>query len=892
MKKIVIGILAHVDSGKTTFSEAVLYKTGTIRNLGRVDHKDAYLDTEQQEKDRGITIFSKQAEFSYKNTSFTLLDTPGHVDFGAEMERTLQVLDYGVLVISGMEGVQSHTETLWKLLKRYGIPVFIFVNKMDMSAYDKSQLMEELRRRLDDSCVDFSCDNRDEQIAVADEAMLDYYLANGCVLDEDIKRVICERKLVPCYFGSALKLDGIDELLIGLDKYTKMPDYGNEFGARVFKISRDSKGERLTYMKIMGGSLSCRDIIKYNDIQNEEDEQIADEKVNQIRIYQGGSFDSASTVNAGMVCAVTGLTKTFAGQGLGICTDNIEPCIEPVLTYKLEFDDKVDAYKLWEKIKIIEEEDPLLHAVWNEHQKEIFIMVMGEIQLQVLKQIIKDRFGINVSFGTGRISYKETIKAPVMGVGHFEPLRHYAEVHVMLEPLEEGSGIVCDTICSEDVLDKNWQRLICTHIMEKQHKGVLTGSPLTDVKITVTAGRAHTKHTEGGDFRQATYRAIRQGLMMVESVLLEPYYAFKIEVESGLVGRVMADVTRMQGSFEAPYLEGDVSIITGTAPAFCMREYHKELMSFSHGMGKITLSLAGYKPCHNQEEMVSLIGYDPDSDLRNPTSSVFCASGSGYQVNWYDVYDYMHVKEDEGFAITGQTEYAYSEDNEPVNAYEVKRQAARAAGAMTYTEEELEDIFVRTYGTKNNGSAAYTRAGFNRYSKQKNYAGDSDNNTKPARRPADTGIAKSGAYKKSGKEYLLVDGYNIIFAWEELTELAKTGLDLARGRLMDILSNYQGYKGCEVILVFDAYKVKANNGSKEKYNNIYVIYTKEAETADMYIEKATHELGRKHKVTVATSDALEQLIIMGQGAIRLSARGLKEEIESINNIIRENYLTE
>ncbi|MGN0395065.1 MAG: NYN domain-containing protein [Coprococcus sp.] len=898
MKKIVAGILAHVDSGKTTLSEAMLYTAGKIRKLGRVDHQDAYLDTEQQEKDRGITIFSKQAELNWHDMGLTLLDTPGHVDFGAEMERTLQVLDYAVLVINGMEGVQSHTETLWKLLKRYEIPVFIFVNKMDMSSLERDGLMNDIRHRLDDGCVDFCCENSNEQIAVADEHMLEYFLIHGKNRKEDISDAIKERKIFPCYFGSALKLCGIEELLDAIDEYTFMPDYGEKFGARVFKILRDAKGERLTYMKLTGGSIKCRDIVKTCD-NDKEDADIKEEKVNQIRIYSGSRFETVEEAVAGTVCAVTGLENTFAGQGLGMEQGGLLPSLEPVLTYKLIYPEGADPYKLLKQIKLIEEEDPQLHVVWNEQSKEIFLKVMGPIQLQVLQRLVKDRFGVVVEFGTGHIAYKETIKTPVMGVGHFEPLRHYAEVHLMLEPLESGSGIVCDSICSEDSLDRNWQRLICTHIMEKQHTGVLTGSPVTDIKITVTAGKAHTKHTEGGDFRQATYRAVRQGLMMAETVLLEPVYDFRLEVPSDMVGRAMSDITRMCGSFDNPELSGEMTVITGKAPVSTMQEYHKELMAYSHGVGRLSLSLAGYEPCHNQDEIVADIGYRPEADLAHPSSSVFCAHGSGYQVEWYDVYDYMHVKEDEGFKLTGQEEYLEADDVTPVNAAEVKRQAAKASGNMVYTEEELEDIFIRTYGAKTKETADYNRAGFNRYHKQtdSSYPAYSKNDMEQVlenKTPANIGIAKPGAYKnkKNIKEYLLVDGYNIIFAWTELAELAKVSLSAARNKLMDILCNYQGYKGCELILVFDAYKVKENKGEQLKYNNIHVVYTKEAETADMYIEKTTHELGRKHKVTVATSDALEQLIIMGQGAVRMSAGGLKEEIDRVNQIMREQFLSE
>ncbi len=886
MKKIVAGILAHVDSGKTTLSEAMLYTSGKIRKLGRVDHQDTYLDTEQQEKDRGITIFSKQAELAFGDMRLTLLDTPGHVDFGTEMERTLSVLDYAILVINGMEGVQSHTETLWKLLKRYNIPVFLFINKMDMASYTKEELMKDIRCRLDDGCVDFCCENSDEQIAMADEDMLEHFLANGSNRKEDIVNVIKERKIFPCFFGSALKLDGIENFLNTFDEYTSMPDYGHEFGARIFKISRDAKGERLTYMKVTGGSIRCRDTVKAGSTDKNGQEVVQDEKIHQIRIYSGSRFETVSEATAGTVCAVTGPVHTFAGQGLGVEEAGLPPILEPVLTYEILYEEGTDAFQLWEQVKLIEEEEPALSVLWNERTREIFIKVMGQIQLQVLKQLVKDRFGAAISFGMGKIAYKETIKAPVMGVGHFEPLRHYSEVHLMLEPLEAGSGIVCDTICSEDILDKNWQRLICTHIMEKQHIGVLTGSPITDMKITVTAGKAHTKHTEGGDFRQATYRAIRQGLMMAESILLEPWYSFRLEVPSDAAGRAMSDITRLHGSFNLSEHSGEMTVITGKAPVYMMQEYHKELVAYSHGMGRLSLSLAGYEPCHNQEQVISDIGYEPDADLENPASSVFCAHGAGYLVEWYDVYDDMHVKEDKGFVLTGQSEYFDDEDMTPVNAAETKRQAAKTAGSISYTEEELEDIFIRTYGSNKKENAEYNRAGFNRYHRKK--AGSY------ADVPANTGIGTPEAYKreKNGREYLLVDGYNIIFAWKELTELANMNLDAARNKLMDILCNYQGYKGCELILVFDAYKVKENKGEQLKYNNIHVVYTKEAETADMYIEKTTHELGRKHKVTVATSDALEQLIIMGQGAIRLSANGLKEEIEKVNQFIRDTYLSE
>lgn len=899
MKKLVVGILAHVDSGKTTLSEAMLYTAGKIRKLGRVDHKDAYLDTDAQERERGITIFSKQAVFTYDGMEITLLDTPGHVDFSAEMERTLQVLDYAILVINGMDGVQSHTDTLWKLLKRYEIPTFIFVNKMDMEGTDKDAVFQNIRKKLDGDCVDFSSGDRDEQIAMADERLLDTYLDSGMVEVEDIIEAILDRKIFPCFWGSALKLSGVQELLDAMNTYMVMPAYNAEFGGRIFKISRDAKGERLTYMKVTGGSLKCREQIEGTE-----------GKVNQIRIYSGARYETVEEASAGTVCAVTGLGETSAGQGVGCEQENVFAGLEPVLSYKVSYPGDKDAVVVLRDIRQLEEEEPELHVEFAQETGEIFVKVMGQVQLQVLTQIIKDRFGYLISFGMGRIIYKETLAEPVMGVGHFEPLRHYAEVHLLMEPLEPGSGMQFDTICSEDVLDKNWQRLILTHLEEKEYRGVLTGAPITDMKITVTAGRAHQKHTEGGDFRQATYRAVRQGLMVGECRLLEPVYAFRLEIPTEMTGRAMNDITRMHGRFAQPEIEGEMSILTGTAPVATMQEYQQDVTAYTRGHGKLSCTLQGYEPCHNEDEVLAASTYDPELDLANPASSVFCAHGAGYIVDWYDVYDMMHVKEDPGFALAGMEDVLRNITSEPTEADEDNRKRMarerQGAGAPVYDEKELEDIFVRTYGSNSRENAAYNKAGFNRYNKGvseadwyvKKAAGHGKSKTVGAQtlsagsKTADTGIARPGAYRKQKgeKEYLLVDGYNVIFAWDDLKTLAAVNIDSARDKLIDIMSNYQGYVGCELILVFDAYKVKQNPGSITKHGNIHVVYTKEAETADMYIEKTTHELGRKYKVTVASSDGLEQLIIMGQGALRMSSRGLREEVERVNQILRNDYL--
>ena len=856
MENIVMGILAHVDAGKTTLSEGMLYLSGTVRKLGRVDHKDAFLDTYSLERDRGITIFSKQAVFSLGNRRINLLDTPGHVDFSAEMERTLQVLDYAVLVISGADGVQGHTETLWKLLKLYEIPTFIFINKMDQPGTDRESLLTELKERLDEGCIVFGKGKNVEsleEIAMTDEAVLDYFMEHETVRNEDICRLIRERKIFPCYFGSALKLDGVQELLAGFEEYMKPFDGKKEFGARVFKISRDDKGERLTFLKVTGGKLVVKMPI------NKE------EKINQIRIYSGAKYEAVNEVEAGGVCAVTGLSSSYIGQGLGVEKGTAAPFLEPVLTYQMILPEGADTTKVLRELKQLEEEEPLLNIVWNPALEEIHVQLMGEVQTEILKTMIAERFHLDVEFGTGKIVYKETIKSPFVGVGHYEPLRHYAEVHLKMEPLEAGSGLVFDTDCSEDVLDRNWQRLILTHLQEREHPGVLTGAPITDMKITIVAGRAHLKHTEGGDFRQATYRAVRQGLKSAESVLLEPWYSFVLEVPSEQVGRAMSDIGQMNGSFEGPEAEDKQGMVrlTGTAPASEMRDYQREVWAYTKGRGRITLTLKGYEPCHNAEEVIEEIGYDSERDVDNPTGSVFCVHGAGFLVKWDEVPEYMHIKEDFLAEKPGI-------EQDEVMAVQMGNHCNYSGGySFSYDDDpELLTIMEREFGSKQKERDRYSS-----YRKQ--------TVSTPVRH---TTVIKENEPKK---EYLLVDGYNIIFAWEELNELAKASIDAARNKLMDILSNYQGFIGCTLILVFDAYKVKGNQGEVQKYHNIYVVYTKEAETADQYIEKTTHEIGRKYKVTVATSDALEQVIVMGQGAYRISARDFYEEVERTEKQIRE-----
>ena len=828
-KKLAVGILAHVDAGKTTLAEGILYKTGQIRKVGRVDHKDAFLDTEELEKARGITIFSKQAVLKLNETEVTLLDTPGHVDFSAEMERTLQVMDYAVLLISGADGVQGHVETLWRLLARYEIPVFLFINKMDQPGTDAEKLLEELQSRLSEHCLNFSQDLQNaellEELAMCDENVLEQYLETGSVEEDQIRTMIAERKVFPCCFGSALKMEGVTEFLKILDRFTKTPEYGGDFGARVFKISRDTAGNRLTHLKITGGVLKVK-------------QMLGEEKADQIRIYSGAGYTMVQEAPAGTICAVTGLNSTFSGQGIGNETEAEKPVLEPVLTYRIELPPDCDVHQMLGKLRQLEEEIPELHIVWNERLAEIHAQVMGEVQIEILKSLIHERFGEWVEFGAGNIVYKETIRSTVEGVGHFEPLRHYAEVHLLLEPAEPGSGLQIGTVCSEDTLDRNWQRLILTHLLERKHPGVLTGSEITDMKITLVKGRAHIKHTEGGDFRQATYRAVRQGLKKAESVLLEPVYAFRLEIPSESTGRALNDIQRMYGSFEPPEMEGDMTVITGTAPVVTMRDYQKEVTAYSRGRGRVFCTLKGYEPCHNAEEVIASIGYDSEADVENPTGSVFCAHGAGFVVPWNEVEDHMHLEytlenlEEE----SDSAESAADRSGGASSVQKAKKASDRVPMAASLQEaKELEEIFTRTYG-----KVERKRAGFER-------------RTRPVTSSSGIGdpkYAKSNRSKEPQEEYLLVDGYNIIFAWDDLNELAKYNIESARGKLMDILSNYQGYKKMTLILVFDAYKVKGNQGEVGMYHNIHVVYTKEAETADQYIEKTVHRIDRDETETL------------------------------------------
>ena len=894
MKKLVIGILAHVDAGKTTLSEELLYLCGEIRKIGRVDHGDAFLDTYELEKERGITIFSKQALLKTENMEVTLLDTPGHVDFSAEMERTLQVLDYAILVINGMDGVQSHTMTLWRLLERYQIPTFLFVNKMDQQGTDHDALLNDLKQHLHENCVDFGrtqdtdygmyelTPEQLENIAVCEEDLLETYLETDIVEDRDIVRLIVQRKIFPCYFGSALKEKGVKDFWNGVQKYTAEPKRPTEFGAKVFKIARDEQGNRLTYMKITGGSLKVKTLLSSNSngqsLPGRKAEEAAwEEKADQIRLYSGAKYELTSEAEAGTVCAVTGLTRTYPGEGLGIEQESELPILEPVLNYQIILPDDCDPHQMLQKLRQLEEEEPQLHILWDSQFSEIHAQLMGEVQIEILKKLIWDRFHVAVEFGAGSIVYKETVAEPVEGVGHFEPLRHYAEVHLLIEPGEPGSGCQFFTACSEDVLARNWQRLILTHLEEKEHIGVLTGSPLTDVQITILTGRAHAKHTEGGDFRQATYRAVRQGLRKARNILLEPYYEFRLEVPAEMIGRAMADVQKMQGTFDAPEVEGETAILKGTAAVAQMRDYQKEVVSYTHGTGKLFCSLKGYAPCKNQDEVVQNIGYDPEADLENPTGSVFCAHGAGFVVPWYEVEDYMHLQS--GVDMDELDSESWYEDVESaqnpgtaVDNANISGNISGKNGKFSYSgsyeeEEELQAIFERTFGPMKRDRTAFQKKTVH----------------------SSTPATRYRAGKPRQEEYLLVDGYNIIFSWEELNELAKENIHAARDKLMDILSNYQGYRKCTLILVFDAYKVEGHVEEIITYHNIYVVYTKEAETADQYIEKTVHRIGRQYQVTVATSDGLEQVIIMGQGAHRISAQGLKKEIEDTEKTAREEW---
>ena len=853
MKKISVGVLAHVDSGKTTLSEAMMFRSGNINKLGRVDHGSSFLDTFRLERDRGITIFSKQAVMKYGGCEFTLLDTPGHVDFSAETERVLQVLDYAVLVISGTDGVQSHTLTLWKLLRRYGVPCFIFVNKMDLDGADRELLLRELRGRLSEGCVDFSARGEEffESLALCDEAILEKYYDGDSVADGDIARAVRERRIFPCLFGSALRLEGIDELLDCLLTYTLMPDYPERFAAKVFKLSEDKQKNRLTFLKITGGSLRVRE-------QLQGARNASGEKINQIRIYSGEKFTAVDEAEAGTVCAVTGITFARPGDGLGAEENTALPVLEPVLTYSVILPKGIDAHTALEKLRLLENEDPTLNVTVSERNGELQVRLMGEIQLEVLRAVISDRFGFEVGFGEGSIIYKETIENTVEGIGHFEPLRHYAEVHLLMKPAPRDSGLRFNSVCREDVLDKNWQRLILTHLYEKAHPGVLTGAPITDMEITLASGRAHPKHTEGGDFRQATYRAVRQGLRTAKSLLLEPVYSFALELPSECVGRAMSDLQRMSGSFEPPEVFGESCVLSGSCPVSSMQGYAREVLKYTKGRGRLSCSLSGYQPCHNSEEVIAAAAYDPDADTDNPCDSVFCSHGAGYIVKWNEVPEKAHISSSLAPSSGGAAENA-------------RRVFSRLRGQKDIfaADKELMRIFEQTYGpVKKRGERTAGRREAQREN-QPSYS-------KPRR--------KQPEY--DGVDYILVDGYNVIFSWDDLRRLAEESIDDARTALVNILCNYQGFRKCELIAVFDAYKVKGAVREVEKVNGITIVYTKEAETADMYIEKASLELSKRHRVRVVTSDGLEQLIILGNGALRVPSRAFYEEVREAEDEIR------
>lgn len=865
MKRLTIGILAHVDAGKTTLSEAMLYAGGSIRKLGRVDSGNTFLDTFELERARGITIFSKQAQLLRGDTEITLLDTPGHADFSAEMERTLPALDYAVLVISGADGIQGHTQTLWRLLASYQIPVFLFINKMDQAGTDRSALLQELKAGLNENCIDFSAPEADfaaglpqehrvrwfEQVAMCDEEALDQFLAQEQVEPDKIREMIVDRKLFPCYFGAALKMQGVEQLLQGLETYSLERDYPAEFGARVFKITRDPQGNRLTHMKITGGQLK----VKAAPTDSEE-------KVNQIRIYSGEKYETVPLAEAGCICTVTGLSDTYPGQGLGSESGTSPPLLEPVLSYRILPPEGMDAAQLLPKLRQLEEEEPELHITWNDRLKEIQVKIMGEVQLEILKDLIQSRFDVRVEFDDGQLVYKETIADQAEGVGHFEPLRHYAEVHLLLEPGEPGSGLQFASVCSEDVLDRNWQRLVLTHLAAREHCGVLTGSVITDMKITLVSGRAHPKHTEGGDFRQAAYRAVRQGLKQARSVLLEPYYEFRLELPRELIGRAMTDIEQRRGTLNLPRADGGTAVLTGIAPVAAMRNYQKEVTAYTRGRGRLFCTLKGYGPCHNSEEVIRQFHYDSDLDLENPAGSVFCAHGTGFSVPWDQVEKYMHL---ESYLIRPVP------TAEGAAGQERSRPEAKEVWLGT---EEIDAILERTYYANKRGSKA--RGKWKR--------------TKTPPQPPAPAATRVYNQAERREEYLLVDGYNIIFAWEELKSLAAENIDGARGRLMDILCNYQGIKKCNLILVFDAYRVPGHSTEVLEYHNIHVVYTKEAETADQYIEKFAHNYNRKYDITVATSDGLEQIIIRSQGCKLLSAKDLQEEVERTKKLLKEEYL--
>ena len=847
MKRICIGVMAHVDAGKTTLLEAMLYRGGATRRLGRVDHQDAFLDTDEQERARGITIFSKQAELALPEADITFLDTPGHVDFSAEMERTLQVLDYALLLVSGTDGVQSHTRTLWQLLRRYQIPTIVFVNKMDLPGKGRDGILQELRQELSENCAAFDADEAvlHEELSLLDEALMEQVLKTGRLEDAQIAGLIAKRRVFPCFFGAALQLQGVDELLSALQRYTVEPSYPAEFSAQVYKIARGEKDERLTFLKVTGGCLRVKQALRAEDWE---------EKADQLRLYSGNKYTLLQQARAGMVCAVTGLSRTQAGEHLGAGRPAQAPVLEPVLEYRMhaDTDDLQGAYL---KLRRLEEEDPQLHLVWDHQLREIRVQLMGPVQMEILQRLIAARFGLSVRFDEGNIVYKETIAAPVEGVGHYEPLRHYAEVHLLLEPGEPGSGIVLDTMCSEDVLARSWQRLIFTHLQEAVQPGVLTGSPITDLRITLVSGKAHLKHTEGGDFRQATYRAVRQGLRKAQSVLLEPWYSFRLELPSGMLGRAMTDFERMHAELSAPELTGERAVLTGAGPVRLLRGCTAEVTSYTRGQGKISYQPAGYRPCAQQDEIVKRIGYDPERDLLHPTGSVFCSHGAGFEVKWDEVDRMAHLPL-----------LDFSPKQEPEKPQRIVRSGA--PGGAPELEKELLAIFERTYGQIKRRDVLPMMALRSQDKKE------------------------LLARMEPAEEFVLVDGYNIIFAWDELKEIGRDSLDAARHVLMNLLCNYQGYRGCNLILVFDAYKVPQNLGMVEKYHNIFIVYTQEAETADSYIERVTYELRGRKRVRVATSDNLEQLIILGHGAVRVSAKSFHDEVmqtqQEIERILAQN----
>lgn len=866
-KKLVVGILAHVDAGKTTLSEQILYKCGAIGKVGRVDHQDTFLDTHSLEKERGITIFSKQALFSLPDYDITLLDTPGHVDFSMEMERTLQVLDYAILVINGADGVQSHTRTLWNLLERYRVPVFLFVNKMDQNGVEKASLFQELKNKLSEDCVDFNISHNTEEfleeIAVRDERLMESFLEGQEPVREDIQKLIINRQIFPCFFGSALKDFGVEELLTQMNLFLCEKEYPQEFGARVFKIGRDSQNHRLSYLKITGGALKVKQMLEGYEWGKEE---TWNEKVDQIRLYSGISHEMTDMVEAGQICAVTGLGKTYAGEALGCEKEDTVSVLEPVLTYRMEFEENVNLHQAYEKLQMLAQEDPGLHIEWKEKINEIHVKVMGDIQIEVLKQLIRERFSLEVEFGSGHIVYKETIANTVEGVGHFEPLRHYAEVHLLLEPLPCGSGLQFDTVCSEDILDKNWQRLIMTHLMEKQHIGVLTGSVITDMKMTILTGKSHAKHTEGGDFRQATYRAIRQGLRKAKSVLLEPVYEFVLEVPAQMVGRAMSDVQKMHGEIrigeEQNSGNSEMTVLVGTCPVVTMQEYQREVLAYTKGCGRLECQMKGYEPCHNQEEVIERIKYDPDRDLENPCGSVFCSHGAGVTVEWSEVEEHMHLE-----MVYKEEDTSWKQEVEEMKV--VRRQTSDFIGT-----EEIDSILNRTYRANTKGGDYVAPQGWNRSKSRTRIEGV-------------TKIYK-GAPRK--EEYLLVDGYNIIYAWKDLKELANISLDGAREKLKDILCDYQAMRDCQLMVVFDAYRLQGHPVEVSDYHNIRVVFTKEAETADQYIEKFAVRHAKDYSITVATSDGLEQVIIRGQGCGLLSAKDLQEDIKRRKADFKEQHM--